>query len=498
MRLNEPAALLLSLTVMAFAPACDGRGGGGPGDATSNPHATELSIDQVSLYQGTEARFMEDQEAENPEAPVVAGRDALLRVFVNTHSDWEDREIEAELSLHQMEWDDEEDEWVPGTTKRYQETFEVVIDSSDSSKSSTFNFEIDGDDLTEGVSYRVDLYETEPEEGPGDVKRPHWPDIGDDPQELDPRDSGEQVRIVIVPLEYRADGSRRLPDTSDSQIELLHDHLMAQYPTRKIDIEVEDPVPWNNTISPNGSGFDRVLEYLYGIRDRYDYDVYLYGLHAPSPSYFDFCQGGCVAGLSSLAQSAGDSWARVSTGLGFEGEGTAGTMVHEVGHAHGRSHAPCGTQGDGGFPHSGGSIGVWGYDIIEKTLKSPNLHTDFMGYCDPTWVSDYTFDALFDRVRQVNGARDVRNIEALPTFRTVVQGVDGTLRWSRNVRMVELPAQAAPRTVELLDGEGAVLDTVVGRLTPFSHLSGGFLHLPDFGDDVASVRVVGHGLLPVE
>jgi hypothetical protein len=495
--MHRTSAVTLALSGLLLLPACDGRGGGGePGENGSGARVTELSIDKVALYQGSEARFMKDQEEDTPDVPIVAGRDGMMRVFVFTHSDWEDREVEAVLTLYTMEQD--EDDWVVGSSKRFSETMDVVISSSDSSKSSTFNFDIPGDELEAGnMAYRVDLYESGNDAGPGGEKSPHWPEPGDDPQEFQPRSSGEQLKIVFIPLEYRADGSGRLPDTSDRQMEMLHDAFMAQYPTREVDIDVEDPVAWSNAINANGSGFDRVLEYLYNIRDRYDYDVYLYALHAPAPSYGDFCQGGCVAGLSSLAQQPSDSWARVSTGLGFSGDQTSGTTVHEVGHAHGRQHTPCGTNGDNNYPHSGGMIGAWGYDIIEKTLKSPNTFADFMGYCDPTWVSDYTFDALFDRVRSVNNGRSLERIEDMPIYRTLMITVDGALEWTKSVRLPGLNEGSVEKTIELLNEAGDVMDTVTGRLNPFSHLSGGFLHIPDFDGAVASVRVVDHGTIAV-
>ena len=78
--------------------------------------------------------------------------------------------------------------------------------------------------------------------------------------------------------------------------------------------------------------------------------------------------------------------------------------MHELGHNHGREHAPCGVSGDANYPYNGGSIGVYGYDLLTGQLFSPNEHADMMSYCDPTWISDYNFLALFDRVRSVNSA----------------------------------------------------------------------------------------------
>ena len=71
--------------------------------------------------------------------------------------------------------------------------------------------------------------------------------------------------------------------------------------------------------------------------------------------------------------------------------------MHEVGHEQGRYHAPCSTSGaDANFPYAGGSIGVWGYDILSKQFFSPTRGKDMMGYCPNEWVSDYTYAALGD------------------------------------------------------------------------------------------------------
>ncbi len=76
-------------------------------------------------------------------------------------------------------------------------------------------------------------------------------------------------------------------------------------------------------------------------------------------------------------------------------------IAHELGHNMGLNHAPCGNPGitDGGFPHSGGRIGAWGYDAGADSLVPPGA-PDVMSYCDPSWVSDYHFKkALLHRAR---------------------------------------------------------------------------------------------------
>lgn len=73
----------------------------------------------------------------------------------------------------------------------------------------------------------------------------------------------------------------------------------------------------------------------------------------------------------------------------------AETFAHELGHNMSLFHVLCrGDEGgpDPSYPHEGGQIGVWGWDSRDGgSLVDPTTRLDFMTYCDPTWVSDYYF-----------------------------------------------------------------------------------------------------------
>lgn len=69
----------------------------------------------------------------------------------------------------------------------------------------------------------------------------------------------------------------------------------------------------------------------------------------------------------------------------------AGTIAHELGHNMSLLHAPCGTSGDRFYPYRDGSIGAQGYDFRDGGLV-PDWHFDLMSYCGPWWISDYSFD----------------------------------------------------------------------------------------------------------
>ena len=77
-------------------------------------------------------------------------------------------------------------------------------------------------------------------------------------------------------------------------------------------------------------------------------------------------------------------------------------IAHELGHNMNLYHAPCGDapDSDPDYPYSDGSIGAWGYDLLNEVLVSPDT-PDLMGYCRPRWISDYNFSrALGYRLSQ--------------------------------------------------------------------------------------------------
>ena len=61
---------------------------------------------------------------------------------------------------------------------------------------------------------------------------------------------------------------------------------------------------------------------------------------------------------------------------------------------------------DPDFPHSGGSVGVWGFDFRDSTLISSTYHNDLMSYCyNQGWLSDYYYEGV-DYREQVEGKRE--------------------------------------------------------------------------------------------
>jgi hypothetical protein len=169
-----------------------------------------------------------------------------------------------------------------------------------------------------------------------------------------------------------------------------------------------------------------------------------------------------VLGVSYTSGIAGYGYAPGRAAVGWDllpsGDEVA---AHEWGHNFSRNHAPCGTTGDTNFPYSGGTIGHWGWNSALNTLVPPTW-TDVMGYCNNQWVSDYTWSAIMQY--RSTAASVVASAYATDAPR------DGLLVWGRitNGRVqlepafrVPAPASAAVPSaairLELLDADGAIL-----------------------------------------
>ncbi len=97
-------------------------------------------------------------------------------------------------------------------------------------------------------------------------------------------------------------------------------------------------------------------------------------------------------------------------------------LSHELGHNLSLAHTPCGnlTLVDPLYPHAGGVIGAWGYDFREAALVPPST-LDLMGCGPPNWTSDYHFsNALRYRLR--DASRSSFDKEAAPVRSLLLWG----------------------------------------------------------------------------
>ncbi len=127
------------------------------------------------------------------------------------------------------------------------------------------------------------------------------------------------------------------------------------------------------------------------------------------------------------------------------------------------------------FPYPDGGIGAWGFDIVRGELRDPADYRDFMGYCDPSWTSDYAYGRIFDRIQTIRSA-SVRGLDEPLRARAVIVDVDGSLSWgSETLFFTEPDGEPITATWDSPDGTRR---TVVGTLSRVSDLPGGVIYVP--------------------
>jgi hypothetical protein len=110
-----------------------------------------------------------------------------------------------------------------------------------------------------------------------------------------------------------------------------------------------------------------------------------------------------VAGVAYVSNPATLPPQVARAGLGWDYI-PSGSIVaaHELGHNWARNHAPCGGPSglDLNYPHADGTTGGYGYDMSTGTIEPPTS-SDIMGYCDPKWISEYTYSAVLNYLSPV-------------------------------------------------------------------------------------------------
>jgi hypothetical protein len=436
--------------------------------------AQGVNITEIAVYQAVKRSIFGGQPpSSGVKVPIVAGRPALIRVFTAVDGGYDGSPVTARLFLGSDPQGD-----VVGTP----------VASSDQDLSSTLNFEVPPEKMVTGLQYRVELLQPLGVHSKGDNMGAFHPASGT--EAMDVQSDGMSLKLSIVPIRYGGDGSNRVPDTSDAQIQGYKDYFFGTYPIRQLDISVHAPWSWSGYIGPDGSGWGEVLDGLAQMRiqEGTPADVYYFGAFEPAPSFDQFCQSGCVAGLG-LIGSPGDTYSRAAVGLGYSGDMAWTTAIHEIGHTQGRQHSPCGGASgvDPQYPWPNANIGVWGYDLVSKQLIGPNQGKDMMGYCDPYWISDFTYKAIFDRIKTVNKAL-IEVPDALKNLvweRARVDG-QGKLSWLPP-QQLELPPQGeATKVTVIVAGAATVAD---GHFFPYDHLPGGVLFWPKQKASAARVEV---------
>lgn len=455
-----------------------------------HPYATGLSIRDIAIYQAVRIALVSDGTVvAERNAPVVAGRKALVRVAVKVETNYAPHEVQATLRIVGADG-----ELVASLTARATPT----NDSSEEELASTLNFELDADRMTPGIGWSVALHELEgpaPSEGVAPEGKafprasPH--------EDFGISAAASPMKLVVVPIAWGADGSNRLPDVSEAALTPIRERVMRLYPVSGVAMSVRAAVPYNGPpVTPDGSFWGDVLATVVQARtaDAVGPDTYYVGLFRPNDTSLGYCPDECLVGLVAGTPNATDTASvhRTLITVDYEDLEPPQSVAHELGHLHGRLHAPgppaCDVAPnlDPRYPYPSGGLGVPGYDVLSGALVPDEGQGDLMGYCLDPWVSDYTYRALFERTRFAGAARWSSSSSA--GYRIAVVDADG-VRWAPGVIHERLPEGDSWR-VRWVGANGSSLRETVAKYSSFDHLPGGLLFVPDAPVDAFAKGVV--------
>ena len=299
------------------------------------------------------------QSREYP-VPLVAGEEALLRVFVTAAAPTTE-ELPAVRARFFVDGVERHVASIPARATP------IPTEVHEDALSSSVNAEIPGAVVRPGLEVVVEI-DPEGTLDPGLGVPRRIPATGR--MALDVREM-PVLRLTVVPFLWRTDPDRTIVElTAEMAADLDNHELLADtrtlLPVADVAVKAHEPVWSSSNNASDLLGETEAVRVLEG-----------------GKGHWMGMMSGNVTGAGGVAKTPG----RTNFSQPY-----SEIIAHELGHNMNLGHAPCGgAGGDPSFPYPDGSIGSWGYDFAAAGGQVHPSTPDLMSYCDPKWISDYHF-----------------------------------------------------------------------------------------------------------
>jgi hypothetical protein len=348
----------------------------------SSPPIIDLSIQKIVVTQGSQTY--------TTSVPLVTDRPAVLRVLAKTSDSAPTPGIRVSLSAFR-------DGSLLQGSPLISEPGEVPVTPSRAWLHTTYNFLLPSDWLSGNVTFEVKLdsssmlHETDETNNTSSLTV----SFGDVPP----------INLKIVPINYYHDTGSGYKLYPAPQEDHMSDDLMDLFPVPGVNVSIHPPYNFYGDLR-SGYYWEDLLNKISALKlssQAPESEVWYGTIPVEDNRGGTWFYGG-IAGVGWIGL-------RESIGLHDSSDGRingGNVAAHEVGHNFNRFHAPCGVSNpDFAYPYSDGRIGQYGFDVSDFT---PILYTvkDFMSYCEPNWISDYTYEGL-RRNQLFNGSHQVQS-----------------------------------------------------------------------------------------
>ena len=357
--------------VIAFNPSGDSTPSNEDSATTWSGSGLNLSISNLYLTQSTQTL--------GGTVPQVTGKDGYLRVFAVAS---EANSLQPSVRVR----------FYLGGSLAHTEVISspglsAPTGVDESNLGSSWNVDVPAALIQPGLSILADVDPTNQvaEANEGDNSFP----VGGSPLAINVR-STTTFEVTFVPV--RQSVNSLLGNVTAGNAAQYMDVTMRMLPIAQANLGLHAEYVTNALVleSDNGNGaWGTILSEVNSLRVTEGTSRYYYGVVKTT-------YGSGVAGMGYLGWPTAIGWDHLPSG--------SSVAAHEWGHNWNRRHAAgCGAGSpDPSYPYADGKIGVWGLDVNTESPKSPSTYYDFMSYCGPDWISDYSYEAILD-YRQTYG-----------------------------------------------------------------------------------------------
>jgi hypothetical protein len=271
------------------------------------------------------------------------------------------------------------------------------------------------------------------------------------------------------------------------------------FPIAGISRDVRAAYHTDAVTSRGQTDWEQLIQEIWALRVLDGDDRYYYGVLRRSGSY---------AGLGYVGFPVAIGWDEMGFASGDDIPRAYTVFAHEMGHNFGRWHAPACNPGSGldaNYPYFGGVAGVFGLHRTRGEITGRDM-PDLMGYCNPMWVSDYTYEGVLDFRLELEEERRQWGLDEAAGPGLLVWGsvTDGHVTLEPAVaveRAATTPSGDGDLVVEGRAADGRLLFRQAATAMAFSHGPGNrrafSTVVPLSGADQAAVhdiRVTGPGV----